>query len=407
VLIGASLGALLAGACGGGPATPGDIPADTTAQNAPLSDIVQVAAGETHTCAVNTVGRVFCWGSNTAGQLGNGSWGDAPEPRPLRVAQGTEAFSAVDPGGEHTCALTPGREIWCWGSDAVRQLGYMTSDPEEMCGAVTCFTFPRSVIAGTRFRTFATGYDYTCAGSSLGTLYCWGSNRMAQLGLGGISDVQQYAWPVTGQHLFDFVVAGDAHTCGVALDGVTYCWGDNASGQVGNTSDCSVGDACMSPTVIATGGPFVAMALGASHTCGLRADGTALCWGSGRDGALGTGDRTDRAEPTPVQTEIHFARLAAGGNHTCGLSLAGAAYCWGAGDRGQLGAKSAGSAGSAVPLPVSSTLTFSDIAAGAGHTCAVGTDGHVYCWGANDRGQLGDGSTSDRSAPAEVVGAQG
>ncbi len=373
-----------------------------------LTGLVSIGSGMEHTCVVNDQGRVFCWGSNTMGQLGVGNFGPAPDTLPLQVAQGGQMFSSVQGGADHTCALTPTREIWCWGSDARRQLGYMTSEAMETCQGVSCLPFPRSVIDGTRFGTYTTGYGYTCVGTSLGTLMCWGDNRMGQSGSGGLLPQHDFAWPVTGQHFGRLLVAGDAHTCVVEMEGATLCWGDNQYGQLGMTGECGEYEGvCPTPRLVEGTPLFTGLAAGGGHSCGWDAAGTASCWGRGSDGALGDGTTTAHPTPTLVATSVRFSHISAGGRHSCGISTSGEIYCWGANDRGQLGLGSGGSAQATTPTRIEGSQTFSDVSAGKNHTCAITTAGSAYCWGANDRGQLGNGTTTDRFAPGPVSGVGG
>jgi alpha-tubulin suppressor-like RCC1 family protein len=149
---------------------------------------------------------------------------------------------------------------------------------------------------------------------------------------------------------------------------------------------------------------FVALSLGTSHTCALTGDGQAYCWGNGEEGALGTGDTADRSVPTPVATDLRFSVVSAGGSHTCGVTLTGEAYCWGANDQGQLGVGGSGAGEVTTPAAVAGGMTFRDIAAGGEHTCAATVDGRALCWGANDEGQLGNGTTEQQNTPGEVAG---
>jgi alpha-tubulin suppressor-like RCC1 family protein len=388
-------------ACGAG--TPTDAAPDPDPTPDPLGTLVSIAAGASHSCAVNALGRVFCWGANGSGQLGTGTWGPGANSRPAPVAQGGQAFSSVDVGEDHSCALDARREISCWGSDATRQLGYFTDDPLETCGALPCSTFPREVIDGTRFGSFTTGYGYSCASTPLGSLYCWGTNRLGQSGSGGISEKIAYASPVTGQHLARLVRAGPTHACAVDTDGSTYCWGETSDAQLGSEEPCpGFVDFCPIPLLVAAPTPFVDVAPGGDFTCGLTADGAAYCWGSGAAGALGTGGVESEATPAPVASPVQFVSLTAGDRHACGLTAAGEIYCWGTNVRGQLGLGPAGPAIVPTPEKLPGSLTYTQVDAGAEYTCALTSAGGAVCWGANDFGQLGDGSTQDRRSPVRV-----
>lgn len=148
---------------------------------------------------------------------------------------------------------------------------------------------------------------------------------------------------------------------------------------------------------------FSELSAASRHTCGVTTDTIAYCWGSNSNGQLGQPlSVSDRDVPIEVARRSRFVSISAGGDHTCALDATGAAYCWGLNDRGQLGDGSAQDR--ATPTPVTGNVTFASIDAGEGHTCAVTASGAAYCWGANDRGQLGDGTNTDRSAPVAVTG---
>jgi hypothetical protein len=191
------------------------------------------------------------------------------------------------------------------------------------------------------------------------------------------------------------------HTCGLRTDGLAYCWGSGANGRLGNGAT----QTAILPVAVAGGHLFTSLTLGDAHTCGLRNDGVVLCWGSNQSGRIGDATTADRLEPTPISNSNTFAAVAAGGSHTCALTTAGAALCWGAGNSGQLGTGTA-TPQQIVPVPVAGGTIFSKLAAGFLHTCALQADGTAYCWGsnANGSGRLGDGTTTQRPAPVAVVG---
>jgi alpha-tubulin suppressor-like RCC1 family protein len=128
-----------------------------------------------------------------------------------------------------------------------------------------------------------------------------------------------------------------------------------------------------------------------------------LCWGSNQNGRIGDATTADRLEPTSVSNPNTFSAVAAGGSHTCALTTAGVALCWGLGSSGQLGTGTA-TAQQIVPVPVAGSTVFAKLAAGSLHTCALEADGTAYCWGSNGSGRLGDGTTTSRSAPVAVAG---
>lgn len=146
-----------------------------------------------------------------------------------------------------------------------------------------------------------------------------------------------------------------------------------------------------------------ALSVGSNHTCALTVDGRGFCWGRNDFGQVGDGSTTARTAPAKIETPAQLVSIAAGASHSCAVTTAGKALCWGRSNYGQAGV--AGSDGTvSMPRELPAAATFSTIVAGSVHSCARGRDGTGWCWGRNSYGQLGDGSTADRSAPVQVRG---
>ena len=205
--------------------------------------------------------------------------------------------------------------------------------------------------------------------------------------------------------LFDRVTAGRLHSCGWEQDGAVYCWGYNSHGQLGSPGGsvvCGDGAPCeFKPVPVAGDLAFRVLAAGDRHTCGIATDGAAWCWGGNEVGQLGRGTAGTAVFPTPqAVTGGHaFTAVATGEAHSCALTAAGQAYCWGDNDQGQLGDGT--STDRSEPVAVDTDLRFVQIAAGNRHTCGLRETGTVYCWGRNDERQLGDntGRSSARPVP--------
>src|SRR5688572_3770400 len=225
---------------------------------------------------------------------------------------------------------------------------------------------------------------------------------MWQLGFGRIDSLPHpIPMRVAGALTFTTVTAGGLHTCALTGEGKAYCWGQNDRGQVGLDSQadiCTVPytSACVrSPVAVSGGLAFTTISAGATHTCGLTAGGDAYCWGSNITGQLGVS--MSSCQPTPwcavpirVTGSARFATLSAGAGHTCASAVDGTAYCWGANDYQQLGVPSTNFGQSRYePQRVSGNKIFLSVVAGMSHSCGIAPSGAAYCWGANDRGQLG------------------
>ena len=343
----------------------------------------------------------------------------------------TLTFESLTAGFEHTCGVTTDGVAYCWGDNSFGQLGNdlppEVSCPEGSdnpnCGAYAPEYYygsylPAPVNGGLTFSALSAGGLHTCGLTAVGAAYCWGWASGGRLGLASntapdrcgrelrFGSCSLAPMPVAGGLTFDALTAspsGDwrdsdvGHTCSLTTSGAAYCWGGNWLGQLGRGS--TGGDHPV-PAAVTGGLTFAALHLGSMHTCGLTPSGTAYCWGDDRFGQLGTGS-SGGSSPVPVIVSggLTFAALSAGSFHTCGLTTSGAAYCWGLNNGGQLGNGSSASPDplrdfSPLPAPVAGGLTFAALSGGGWHTCALTPGGAAYCWGWNWFGQLGIGSSS-------------
>ncbi len=350
-----------------------------------------VSAGGGHTCGLITAGVAYCWGNNGSGGLGDGTTTDRMSP--VAVLGGL-SFAAVRAGGSDSCGVRTGGAAYCWGLNSYGQLGDGTMTSQVSPVAVT-----GGVLGGFSFVAISAGLFHTCAVTTPGAAYCWGDNGLGQLGDGTMTS---RASPVLvlGGLTFAAVSAAAYHTCGVTTTDAAYCWGDNASGQIGDgtTTDRT------SPVAVLGGRTFAAVSAGFSHTCGITTAGAAYCWGSNSSGELGDGTMTNQVSPVGVLGGLSFFAVSTGGaglgDHTCGVTTTGAAYCWGFNGSGQLGDGT--TTDRTNPTPVLGALNFAAVSAGGSHTSGVTTAGAAYCWGENGNAQLGDGTRVSRVAPVLV-----
>jgi hypothetical protein len=368
-----------------------------------------VAAGGAHTCALTTGGAAYCWGRGESGQLGipvpttTCPTDAGPFPcsmAPIAVGGGL-VFAQLAGGGAHTCGLTSDGSAYCWGSNQSGQLGDNSTTTRDA---------PTPVTTELKFASIDAGAQHTCALTSDGAAHCWGFNNRGQLGDGTTSD-RFVPVAVTGGHTLQRIVAGGfdiGHTCALATSGVAFCWGDSERGQLGTGSGgLGVEDLSAHPVPAPVAGTLTFAALTAGlgrHTCGLTGTGAAHCWGENSFGGLGNGSTSDSPVPVAVSGGLAFVQLIAGGfiGHTCGIAVGDAAHCWGENERGQVGD------GSTVdrlePSAVVGGLSFTSLDAGYRHTCGRDTTGAVYCWGSGGAGQLGTISTSQSAVPVKVLG---
>jgi len=281
---------------------------------------IAMAAGNGHTCLMNSSGTASCWGSNDAGQVGDGTTTERTAPVAVR---GGLSFIALVAGYSHTCGLTGTGTAYCWGRNFYGQLGD---------GTTIWRTAPVAVSGGLNFVALAASATHTCGLTGSGTAYCWGGNFVGQLG-DGMTTSRTTPGAVRGGLSFIALAAGYSHTCGLTGTGTAYCWGWNMDGQLGG----GTGTNQVPPVAVSGGLSFVALAAGGYHTCGLTSGGMAYCWGRNASGQLGDGTASNRATPVTVSGGLSFVSLAMGGWHTCGLTGSRTAYCWGWNDSGQLG----------------------------------------------------------------------
>ncbi len=245
------------------------------------------------------------------------------------------------------------------------------------------------------------GFSHSCGITRDSLPYCWGLADSGRLGSGSTGVVAQPA-AVTGGLKLVAVSAGAFHTCGLTAAGTAYCWGGNGSGQLG---DGNGGTDSASPVAVSGGLTFRSIAAGFLHTCAVTTSNAAYCWGYNLDGELGDNNPLVNSDvPVPVSGGHAFQSVATLNFATCAVTTTGDAYCWGPNDRGILGNGTTGGS-SAVPVKVSGGLTFAAVSGGVLHACGVTTSGAGYCWGADDNGRLGDGgANADTNAPSAVAG---
>jgi len=372
-----------------------------------------LAAGDDHTCAIFDSGALACWGRNQAGQLGLGDTVDrGSQPDQLGsslpdVDLGGASAIAVAAGAAHTCAVTDGGDVRCWGDNGYGQLG---------TGDQVALTRPpvTPVALGTQASAAAAGAGFSCALSTTGQVACWGDNAHGQLGAGDATPRSAPAPAVRLPAKAIAIAAGDDHACALLADGRIACWGANAHGQlgVGDTEDRNT------PTLTAavSWSSAAAIAARADETCLVTRAGSVVCWGDNTYGQLGLGDVADRSTPGgPI--DLGSARTAAlvstGGGFTCARLDGAAVKCWGDNRDAALGAALTGPAYGDEPNEMGDSLptvfqgggrSVRSVTAGRAHVCVVLDTGDVRCWGDNRYGQLGVGDAAAHSWYSQPTG---
>ena len=318
-----------------------------------LTGVKQVSAGSYHTCALKTDETVFCWGEGTDGKLGNNDTEHAPTPVQVLMV-GTPGIlkdvKQISAGDAHSCAVTKGGSVFCWGKGVHGQLG--NNDTTQN------FHTPVQVrgLGGTEFlsgiKQVSTGNEHTCALKKNGRVFCWGDGWYGRL---GNHDVQNSPTPVQvagvgGTNFLSRVTqisVGTHHTCAVNEDGRTFCWGKGSEDQLGDNKTKTYSSAPVQVVGVKGTGFLIGVkqvSAGNYHTCAVKTDETIFCWGEGRSGQLGNNDTT-QGSPTPVQVLgvggtgflSGIKQVSAKNYRTCALKVGGAAFCWGSGNNGELG----------------------------------------------------------------------
>ena len=387
-----------------------------------------------HTCIITSGGEVRCWGNGGYGQLGNNISSRSPFPVAV-VGEDTNSDNSGDgtltnivqisSGSVHTCALTSGGEVRCWGRSDQGTLGNNSNSDSP---------FPVTVVGedtnsdnsgdGTlkNIVQISSGDSYTCALTSGGEVRCWGYGEDGRLGNNNNSNSP---FPVTvvgedknsdnsGDGTLTNIVqisSGYVHTCALTSGGEVRCWGYGEDGRLGNNNNSN------SPFPVTVVGEdtngdnsgdgtlknIVQISLGYYHTCALTSGGEVRCWGSGSSGTLGNNSNSNSPFPVTVvgedtngdnsgdSTLKNIVQISSGHDHTCALTSGGEVRCWGNGSSGTLGNNS----NSNSPFPVTvvgedtngdnsgdSTLkNIVQISSGYVHTCALTSGGEMRCWG--------------------------
>jgi alpha-tubulin suppressor-like RCC1 family protein len=288
------------------------------------SGMATISAGSGYTCSVTSSGGAKCWGWNLFDQLGDGTGTDTPYP--VGVSGLSSGAVAVSAGRYHTCAITTGGGAKCWGWNLYGQVGD---------GSTTNRGTPRNVSGlSSGVAEIAVGDSHSCALTTGGGVKCWGLNDVGQLGDGSTTNSPM---PVDVSGLTSGVAeiaVGDSHSCALTTGGAVKCWGNNFYGQLGDGSTTS---SSTPVNVSGLSSGATAISAGGNHTCAVDG-GAAKCWGRNSKGQLGDGTTTGSSTPVSVSDlSAGVTAISAGDSHSCALTTGGRALCWGSNVYGQLG----------------------------------------------------------------------
>jgi len=388
----------------------------------PTPGAKDIAASSRHTCALSLDDEVHCWGTGALGQLGQGNTddiGDDELPNTIGPVTLDAVALSLGSGHLHSCAVLPGGDVQCWGSNLFGQLGLGNNGnvgDDEVPGALV------TDVVGVVDRVVG-GSGHTCVVSNTGAVRCWGNNESGQLGQGDTDDIDlpdDIAAIALGVAAVE-VGTGDAHTCARTVDGDIYCWGLGDNGRLGYADTETIGDdeAPSEAGPVDIGGSAIQIAVGWDHTCALLEGGDVRCWGPGGAGRLGYGDTEaigndeTPASVGPVDLGGAAVQISLGNGFSCALMDDGSVRCWGFGNHGRLGTGGTTNIGddevpsSIAPIDLGGEAVM--ISTGLEHSCAIMATNHVRCWGRGFYGQLGYASTNnigDNEAPASAGNVQ-
>jgi alpha-tubulin suppressor-like RCC1 family protein len=354
-----------------------------------------LSAGTEHACDIASGGLVWCWGRNgTQLRIGSPNGGDQTfSSVPVRLNTDVR-FKQLSTFGSTTCGVSREGRAYCWGYNGWGNLGNGTSS--------TPSATPVAVSGGLTFKSVSLGAQHTCGVTTDDRAYCWGFNQSSEFGNNN-SASSNVPVAAAGGMSFASVSGGNDVTCGVTAAGAGWCWGHNGAGQLGDGNRPTNGNTyTRTPSEIVGGLTFRTVSASQSYACGLTTSGQGYCWGSGgnRFGSAFSGETsTPRAIPG-----YSWKQLSPGSRQACGITTSDEVYCWGSNSHGQLG-NAIGSNGSTTPVRAGGSLLASEVSAAniatgsAAYTCAISLDRlTTLCWGKNDFGQLGNGTTSPADA---------
>ncbi len=346
---------------------------------------ISISAGGTHACAVLNNGKVACWGSNSEGQLGDGTY---TQHTSAIVVPNLAEVTTVSSGGGFTCALTKTGAVKCWGENTANQIADGTKTvrktPVDINGLET------GVVAIT------TGSEHACVLLENGSVKCWGKNLYGRTGTELTTRLVPEPTDVAGLTSgVKMISAGYEHTCAINKSNILQCWGSNSSGELGIGSDSKKMSFEPIDVINLTGTIFISA--GFKKSCAVINTGAVKCWGW-------SGLNEFSSSPTDIiGAAKDIISVTSGTMHSCALTNNGAVKCWGTNEKGELGNSRFKESYRAVDVEGLPAAAIA-ISANNSYVCALLSNGEVWCWGGNSSGQLGNGTTEDSVVPVKVIG---
>jgi alpha-tubulin suppressor-like RCC1 family protein len=335
-------------------------------------------------CGVTIDHQGYCWGRNTFGGLGDGTFVDKTAPT---LVAGGHSWRSLHGGSLAKCGVTTSDVGYCWGWNMYGQVGDSATYTDK--------NSPTLVSGGYSWKVIRTGGRNTCGITTSNVTYCWGSGSNGEIGNGANSSTLNTPTLVSGGHTFTSIDVSNGIACGIEGTAV-YCWGGSMSVGIGD----GTGLQRNVPTLVSGGLSLASVTTVDNSACALTTTGTAYCWGWNLNGWMGDGSVTANLAPDPVSGGFTWTSLGSGGRTVCGIRDNAQAYCWGSGSNGQVGDGLASTSDRTTPTLVSTSAQFTSISGGF-TSCALTSFGQPYCWGNSTYNQLLNGSVNS-NAPVSL-----
>lgn len=348
------------------------------------------SAGRSSSCYIGPDGAAWCWGFASVGQLGNGHV--TAVTKPVKVVK-ADTWKSVTVGHLQACGITADGTAWCWGSNVNGRLGDGTTDNK----------LTPTLITGNSLWNKISTSAFSCGIQLNGSAWCWGGGANGQMGNGTLTATNTTPVELSGGYKWIDISTGQNSACGIQIDGTAWCWGNDGNGKLGNGPAGNQ----LTPFQVTGIGSWKKIAVGPDHSCGIKTDGTAWCWGRGLEGQMGNGTTT-ATNHNPVQVtsatgwhDITVSEYTGGTEqvaHSCGIKVDGTAWCWGSGTNGQMG-NGTTTAINSTPVQVGGTGPWIGIDAGPDYACGQKADATLWCWGSG----INMGTANPTLNPTQVV----
>jgi uncharacterized repeat protein (TIGR02543 family) len=382
--------------------------------------ITQVSLGWSHSSALTSEGRIFTWGNNDYGQLGDGTTTNRTTPTEITSQfnlHAGESIIQVSLGIFHSSAITSEGRIFTWGNNGYGQLGDGTTNNNRT--TPTEITSQFNLPAGESIIIVSLSFDHSSALTSEGRIFTWGNNFYGQLGDGTTTnrttptEITSQFNLYAGETIIQ-VSLGYSDSSALTSQGRIFTWGINNSGQLGDgtTTNRTTPTEITSQFNLHAGESIIQASLGWGHSSALTSEGRIFTWGNNFYGQLGAGTTTNRNTPTEITSHFNIhtgetiIQVSLGIFHSSAITSEGRIFTWGYNGFGQLGDGT--TTDRAIPTEITSQFnlhigeTIMQVLFKSYHSSALSSEGRILMWGNNGYGQLGDGTYYSRLTPVMV-----